>query len=72
MTTSDITLGSRKISYQPAISGMIRACITPLRQLRDEINIHRSISHLHKLTDVQLSDIGIARCEIERIVRFGQ
>jgi uncharacterized protein YjiS (DUF1127 family) len=37
--------------------------------LRQRHNMNASIKELHKLKDHELKDIGISRCDIERVAR---
>lgn len=40
--------------------------------LRRQEKIHNAVRELNNLNDKELSDIGIARCDINRVVREGK
>jgi uncharacterized protein YjiS (DUF1127 family) len=45
---------------------MFKAIAEALRRRR---NMNNTINELHKMTDSELKDIGIPRCNIEQVVR---
>ncbi len=39
-----------------------------IETIRQGLNNHKTINEMHKMTDSELNDIGINRCDIERVV----
>ena len=51
------------------IQGIVRLLAKLARALMTEIQARRAAAELHSLDDRMLRDIGVNRCEIDRVVR---
>lgn len=69
MTTARTLSGQTGLAPETATRRALRALQQALTALGTWSEHRRAIAQLHTLSDLQLKDVGISRCQIEPMVR---
>jgi uncharacterized protein YjiS (DUF1127 family) len=68
MSTFDYSQPHRRNSIGAAVVTIVALVTDSLRAIRDYHEARLAIRHLHSLSDSDLKDIGVHRCQIELVV----